>query len=157
MPRRSRSATSAPRIVALRSSVEGMKAPIRDAHSSAALEAALQFMMSSDIPSNHKAVVIELLTSALRNHETQHIEAVASAHESVPWQEADSERLKALLAGKVANSWQHADELLMQLANSLGRDSTTVRSKAIELGFGASIDFRLAKQAARNREASDES
>ena len=130
-----------------------MKPPIRDAHSSGALEAALQYMMSSDIPSEHKAVVIDLLTAALRRHETQHIEAVATAHGSIPWQEADTQKLQALLGGKLANSWQHADEVLMQVANAMGRDPSIVRSKANELGLAESIDFRLAKQQrARKRE-----
>lgn len=123
-----------------------------DVYSTGALQAALQYVMSSDIPSEHKAVVIDLLTAALRNRDTQHIEAVASANESVVWQEVDTQKLKALLAGKVANSWQNADEVLMQLAKHLGRDPKTVRSKAIELGFGESVDFRLAKLHASARE-----
>lgn len=109
-------------------------------------------MTSSDIPSDHKAVMIDLLTAALRNQDVQHIEAVASANESVAWEEADTQQLKAMLTGKIANSWQHADELLMQLANGLHRDPGTVRSKAIELGFGESVDFRLAKLRALRRE-----
>lgn len=126
---------------------------MRDIHSAGALQAALHFIMtSSDIPSDHKAVMIDLLTAALRNRDVQHIEAVASANESVAWEEADTQQLKAMLTGKIANSWQHADELLMQLANGLHRDPGTVRSKAIELGFGESVDFRLAKLRALRRE-----
>lgn len=125
---------------------------MRDIHSPGALQAALQFMMSSDVPSDHKAVIIDLLTSALRNRDTQHNEAVASARHSLAWEDADTQQIRASLTGKTANSWQQADELLMQLANDLRRDPITVRSKAIELGFGESVDFRLAKLRARERD-----
>lgn len=122
---------------------------MRDIHSADALQAALQYMMSSDIPSDHKAVVLELLTRALRDRDTQRIEAVASAHESIAWQDDETSQMRTFLGGKVANSWQHADELLMQLAHHLHRDPNYVRSKATELGFGESVDFRLAKLRAR--------
>jgi hypothetical protein len=122
---------------------------MRDAHS---LQTTLQYMMSSDIPSEHKMVVIELLTSALREQDAQRIEA-ASPQESGAWQEDETLKMQAFLSGKVASSWQHADELLMQLANHLGRDPNYVRSKATELGLGEGVDYRLAKLRAASREA----
>jgi hypothetical protein len=125
---------------------------MRDIHSTGSLQSALQFFMSSDIPSEHKAVVIELLTSALREQDVRRVEAVASAHESGAWQEDETLQMRTFLEGKTANSWQHADELLMHLANRLGRDPNYVRGKAMELGFGASVDYRMAKLSARARE-----
>lgn len=122
---------------------------MRDIHSAGALQAALQFFMSSDIPSDHKAVVIELLTSALRDQDAQRIESVVAAHAGAAWQEDETSQMRTFLDGKIANSWQHADELLMHLANLLSRDPHDVRSKAKELGFGEGVDYRLAKLRAR--------
>jgi hypothetical protein len=124
---------------------------MRDIHSTLALRSALQYMMSSDMPSEHKAVIIDLLTSALRDQDTRRLEAKASAKVDGPWQEAETAALQSFLSGKTATSWQHADELLMHLASSLGRDPQYVRSKATDLGFGEGVDYRLAKVRATER------
>jgi hypothetical protein len=119
---------------------------MHETHSIAALRSALQFTKSSDMPSDHKAVLIDLLTAALRHRDSQDIQNAALARSVVvPWQESDTAALQTFLTGKVASSWQNADEFLVQLASLLGRDLQSVRAKATELGFGAGVDFRLAR------------
>jgi hypothetical protein len=119
---------------------------MHDIHSIAALTSALQFTKSSDMPSEHKAVLIDLLTTALRDRDMQDIQNAALAKSVVaPWRDTDTAALQTFLTGKVASSWQNADEFLVQLASLLGRDLQSVRAKATELGFGAGVDFRLAR------------
>jgi hypothetical protein len=117
-------------------------------HEPEALRATLQFLIASDIPSEHKTVLMEALTQALRNHiPRQSVEPAAG-----PWQLHETTLLQAFLAGKSANSWQHADEMLMRLASDLHRQPGDVRAKATELGLGVGVDYRLARASARSRE-----
>jgi hypothetical protein len=142
-------ATDATRRVAV---LNGAEAPImRDVHSTAAQHAALQFVLSSDIPATHKAVLIDTLTAALRDQETQERATQFSDRAGASWSDEETSQLQTLLDGKTARSWQHADELLMNVANRLGRDPLSVRTKATDLGFGPSVDYRLAKARARDR------
>lgn len=115
---------------------------MRNLQTPQALQAALQFLMTSDIPTEHKTVLIETVTQALRN-----LDSDRQAAEEVPqqWHAAETAQLQGVLRGKVANSWQEADELSMHLAAQLHRDLYDIRAKATELGFGVAVDYRLAK------------
>lgn len=103
----------------------------------------MQFLIASDIPSEHKAVMIDALTEALRTSLQPPV--VVAGTGTGPWQAHETAQLEAFLEGKLANSWQHADELLMRVAAQLHRDPGDVRAKATELGFGVGVDYRLAK------------
>jgi hypothetical protein len=118
---------------------------MHDTHSIAALRSTLQYTKSSTMPADHKVLLIALLTEALRDQQEQNTKASALENSAKPWKEADTAALQTFLAGKVATSWQHADEMSVLLASELGRQPQDVRSKAIDLGFGAGLDFRLAR------------
>jgi Integrase/Phage integrase, N-terminal len=64
----------------------------------------------------------------------------AVVHARGEWQEHEIVQLKSFLRDRVARSWQHADECVMQLAAQLRRDPQSIREKAVELGLGASVD-----------------
>jgi hypothetical protein len=115
------------------------------------LLAALQFLMTSEIPSEHKRVLIEAVTHALREHDavTARVQ-VAAAQASAEWQPHETAQLRAYLSARVANSWQQADEAAMHLAAQLHRHRDDIRAKAVELGFGAAVDFRLARAQKRS-------
>lgn len=119
---------------------------MQDAREPAALRAALQYVVSSDIPSEHKAVLIEALTRALRAEDSERTAREAAVHARSEWRPADLQKLTSRLAGKMAKSWQDADEQLLQLAGELQRSVEDVRDKALEVGAGAAIDYRLAKE-----------
>jgi hypothetical protein len=107
----------------------------------------LQFLIASDIPSEHKTVLMEALTEALRSSQVEDVVEGGTG----PWQQHETDQLQSFLEGKTANSWQHADELLMRVAAQLHRDPGEVRAKATELGFGVGVDYRLAKAWAATR------
>ena len=116
-----------------------------DIHSDASLRSTLQYLMSSDMPSEHKAVLIDLVAAALRVVDASLQRDHAASFVNGPWQDEETSLLSAFLAGKTARSWQHADETLMQIATRLGRDPQYVRGKATDLGLGEGVDYRLAK------------
>lgn len=118
---------------------------MQHSHRSAALHAALRFVITSDIPSAYKATLIEVLTQTLRDDEAAELQRQAVAKTGAEWQEHELVLLKSLLHDRSARSWQHADECVMQLAAQLQRDPRSIRDKALELGFGASVDYRFAK------------
>jgi len=118
---------------------------MRDTLTPAARQSALRYVIASEIPAEHKAVLIDVLTLALRNEEGEHRRDLAAEQAGGEWQEHEIEQLKAFLTGKVAISWQHADEVAMHLAAQLHRDPKSVRTKAYELGLGASVDYRSAR------------
>jgi hypothetical protein len=118
---------------------------VRDVDRSAALRAALQFVIASDMPSAHKATLIEVLTQTMRDDETAELKRREIAQAGHEWQEHEITHLKVFLQHRLAKSWQHADECLMQIAAQLHRDPRTVREKATQLGLGASVDYRFAK------------
>jgi hypothetical protein len=119
---------------------------MQDPRTPEAMHAALRFVLASDIPFDHKAVLIETLTQALRDRDTADIRrAAAAAQASGQWQTHETEQLHTFLQGRVANSWQQADEISMQLAAQLHRHPHDIRAKATELGFGVAVDYRLAK------------
>jgi len=110
-------------------------------HDPSAIRSTLQYLIASDIPSEHKAVLMQALTAALRS-QVQRESPVAAAG---PWQMHETDQLQTFLEGKSANSWQHADELLMRVAAQLHRTPVDVRAKALELGLGVGVDYRLSK------------
>jgi hypothetical protein len=118
---------------------------MQDPHRPAALHAALQFLISSDIPAQHKATLIEVLTQTLRDDETAALRRRSDAQTRREWQEQEIAQLRSFLQDRVASSWQHADECVMQMAAQLQRDPRSVRDKAVELGLNASVDYRYAK------------
>jgi hypothetical protein len=113
------------------------------------LLAALQFLMTSDMPSEHKSVLIETVTHALREHDTTARRGQAAAQTRAEWQVHETAELRSYLTGRVANSWQQADEIALRLAAQLHRHPLDIRAKAVELGFGVAVDFRLAKAQVR--------
>lgn len=118
---------------------------MQHAHRPAALHAALRYVITSEIPSEHKATLIEVLTQALRDDEAAEVRRQAVAQAQGEWQEHEIVQLKGFLQDRIARSWQHADECVMQLAAQLRRDPRSIRDKATELGLGASVDYRFAK------------
>ncbi len=120
---------------------------MRDPRAPESIRSTLQFLIASNIPSEHKAVLMEAVTEALRNSLLEHVTEGGTG----PWQLHETDQLQTFLQGKLANSWQHADELLMRVAAQLHRDPMEVRAKATELGFGVGVDYRLAKAWAASR------
>jgi hypothetical protein len=118
---------------------------VRDSSRSAALQAALQFVTASDMPSAHRVTLIDVLTQTMRDEETAELSRRAIAQAGAEWQEHEITHLKSFLQHRLAKSWQHADECVMQLAAQLHRDPSSVRDKATQLGLGASVDYRFAK------------
>ena len=118
---------------------------MQDSPRAAALRAALGFVMTDEMPSEHRATLIEVLTQALRDDAAADLRRQALANTCGEWQEHEILHLKSLLPGRMAKSWQHADECVMQLAAQLHRNPQSVRDKATELGFGAAVDYRYSK------------
>lgn len=118
---------------------------MQDSHGLVAMHAALQYVSSSDIPPEHKATVINALTRALREDAAADLHRQAVAQGQGEWPEHEIVQLKTLLQDRVASSWQHADECVMQVAAQLHRDPRSIRKKAADLGLSASVDYRLAK------------
>ena len=118
---------------------------MRDSRRSAALQAALQFVITSDLPSEHKPILIDVLTQALRDDETAELNQHLVAQAGAEWQEHEIVQLRSFLQGQLARSWQHADEGVMQLAAQLHRHPQSIRDKATQLGLGAAVDYRFAK------------
>ncbi|MBL8265686.1 hypothetical protein [Steroidobacter sp.] len=115
-------------------------------HRPAALHAALRFVITSEMPAEHKATLIEVLTQAIRDDEAAELHRQAAARAQGEWQEQEIVELKSFLHGQTARSWQHADECVMQIATRLHRDPAAVRLKATELGLGTAVDYRFVRQ-----------
>jgi hypothetical protein len=113
-----------------------------------AKRAALHFVHTSDMPSEHKVVILEVLRESLRNDQT----AALNPDEERPWSADDEAEIRNFLGNKSARGWQHADELAMSLAARLRRTPSEVRRKAVEMGFGVSVDFALARWASRQNQ-----
>jgi hypothetical protein len=125
---------------------------MRSLNRPAALHAALRFVIASNMPSDHKATLIEVLTQAVRDDEAAEIHREAAAQAQGEWQEHEVVQLKSFLHGRTARSWQHADECVMHLSAQLHRDPGSVRQKATELGLGTAVDYRFAKQLGQGRD-----
>ena len=124
---------------------------MNDSLTPAALHAALRYVVTSDILAEHKAVLIEALTQAIRDQETVRLRRTAEQPDA-QWQAHEQTLLQTFLVGKVANSWQQADEFLTQIAAQLHRTPRDVRAKATELGVGAGVDYRLAREVRKARQ-----
>jgi hypothetical protein len=111
----------------------------------AVLSAALRFVIASDMLSEHKATLIEVLTQAMRDQSASELRMLAVAQARGDWRDHEIVQLKTFLQDRSARSWQQADECVMHLAAQLRRAPDSVRAKAAELGLGAAVDFRLAK------------
>ena len=123
---------------------------MRAEHSLTALREALQCLMRSDLPSAHKAVIIEAVTQTLSTRESQEC-AADSQPPPKAWEERDIEALRVLLEGRIAKSWQEADELLTRSARQLSRHPDEVREQAALLGLGVAVDYRQARAAVSER------
>ena len=118
---------------------------MRDSRRLAALHAALRFVITNDAGAEHKPILIDLLTQALRDDETAEMGRRALALAGGEWQEHEIAHLTSFLHDRLAKSWQEADQCVMHLAAQLHRDPQSVRDKATELGLAASVDYRFAK------------
>ena len=118
---------------------------MQDSHRAAALQAALQFVIAEDMPSEHKATLIEVLIQAARDDNAAGLRRQVLEQARGEWQEHEIVQLKGFLQDRIANSWQRADEWVMHLAAQLHRDPQSIRTKATELGLGAAVDYRFAK------------
>lgn len=114
------------------------------APTSESTRATLQYVLTSEIPGEHKSVLIGLLTQALRDLDAARVRSSAGAPPE-PWRSDEIDTVQAFLVGKTANSWQHADELLMHLVTQLKRSPQDVRCKATALGYAAGVDYSIAR------------
>ena len=111
----------------------------------AALHAALRFVITSDTGAEHKAILIDVLTQAVRDDEAAELKQRALALARGEWQQHEIAHLTSFLKDRPAKSWQQADESVMHVAAQLHREPQSVRDKATELGLGAAVDYRFAK------------
>ena len=125
---------------------------MNDSHRPAALSAALRFVIASDTLSEHKATLIEVLTQAMREEDAAVLRRQAVAQAQGEWHDHEIVQLQSFLRDRTAGSWQNADENVMHLAAQLHRPPQSIRTKAAELGLGAAVDYRVAKQ---NRQHGD--
>ena len=116
-----------------------------DSPRAVSLSTALRFVIATDMPSQHKATLIEVLTQAMRDDVDAEIRRHTVAQAQGEWRDHEIVQLQSFLQGRTATSWQQADECVMQVAAQLHRTPASVRTKAAELGFGAAVDYRLAK------------
>jgi hypothetical protein len=99
--------------------------------------------------SAHEETLIEVLTHTMHNDGTPDLRRREFVQAGAKWQEHEITHLRLFLQHRLARSWQHADECLMQVAAQLQRDPRSVRDKATQLGLGASVDYRRAKELQR--------
>ena len=118
---------------------------MRDPRRLAALHAALRFVITSDTGAEHKAILIDVLTQAVRDDEAAELKQRALALARGEWQQHEIAHLTSFLKDRPAKSWQQADESVMHVAARLHREPQSVRDKATELGLGAAVDYRFAK------------
>lgn len=109
------------------------------------LREALQFLIRSDMPADPKRMLIEVVMESLAAREAAVVVRGAATQSHPAWQQTEIDLAASFLQGKVAKSWQNADEVVTHLVRQLHRYAEDVRTKAIELGFGAAVDYRLAK------------
>lgn len=118
---------------------------MQDTPDIAAIRDTLQFVIASDIPAQHRRILMEAVTQALRAAEAIGHGVETQARISENWDTKEAQIVETFLRGKIANSWQHADEVLMRLAGELHRTPADVRTKATELGLGVAVDYALVK------------
>lgn len=110
-----------------------------------ALREALQFLIRSDMPADPKRMLIEVVMESLAHREAAVAVRDTGKKTHAVWQPTEIDLATALLQGRVAKSWQDADEVVTRLVRELHRDAEEVRAKAVELGFAVAVDYRLAK------------
>jgi hypothetical protein len=110
-----------------------------------ALLDALRFLVTSSTPAQHKRVLINVVVEAMRADAEAQRDLEAKQKVDAGWHTDEVDIVRGLLQGKVAHSWQEADEVLMQLATQLKRQPANVHSKALELNLGPAVDYRLAR------------
>ena len=118
---------------------------MQDSQRAAALSEALRFLIATDMPSQHKATLIDVLTQAMREESAAELRRHTVAQAQGEWRDHEIAHLKSFLQGRTATSWQHADQCVMHVAAQLHRAPDSVRTKAAELGFGAAVDYQIAK------------
>ena len=123
---------------------------MQDTQSPGAFRRTLQYVLSSDMPSQHRSVLIALLTQALRDQDDERVQNLMPPPESA-WLSDETQQLQIFLDGKIADSWQHADEILMRIAKQLRRSPLEVRRKATEIGMAAGIDYSIARMQPRTQ------
>jgi len=114
------------------------------------LRAALRCLLTSDLPPEHKAVLVDAVVQTLLEREAAH-HIDESFAEARAWEPQEVEELRTLLAGRIAHSWQEADELLTRCARQLERAPVDVREQAGTLGLDAAVDYRRARTTASER------
>lgn len=111
----------------------------------AAKRAALHYVHTSDMPTEHKVVLLEVLQQSLDRVRDE----VPNVPVERPWTEAEEAEMRVLLMNRPARGWQDADELAIAVGVRLRRAPGEIRRKAIEMGLGVSVDYSLARWAAR--------
>lgn len=119
---------------------------MQDSQRAAALSATLRFVIAGEMPSQYKATLIEVLTQAMREESAAEVRRHTLAQAQGEWRDHEIEHLKSFLQGRIATSWQHADQCVMHVAAQLHRAPDSVRTKAAQLGFGAAVDYQIAKR-----------
>ena len=119
---------------------------MQDSQRAAALSATLRFVIACDMPSQHKATLIDVLTQAMREENAAELRRHTVARAQGEWRDHEIMELRSFLQGRTATSWQQADQCVMQVAAQLHRAPDSVRAKAAELGFGAAVDYQLAQR-----------
>lgn len=118
---------------------------MRDVRTPGAIRATLQYVLGCDAPAEHRTILIEALTRLLRDQEQEDEQERLTRDEVQDWQSSELAHLEHALEGKLAKSWQDADETLVLLASQLRRRADQVKAKAVERGFAAAVDFAAAK------------
>jgi hypothetical protein len=117
-----------------------------------ALREALQILIRSDMPADPKRLLIEVVMESLAVREAADVVSNTAKKIHPAWQQTEIDLVTSFLQGKVAKSWQNADEVVTHLARELHRDAADVRTKAVELGAGVAVDYRLAKRSVAKSE-----
>jgi hypothetical protein len=117
-----------------------------------ALREALQFLIRSDMPADPKRMLIEVVMESLAARDAAAAVRAAINKTHPVWQQTEIDLATSFLQGKVAKNWQNADEAVTHLVRQLHRDAEDVRTKAVELGLGVAVDYRLAKLASAKSE-----
>jgi hypothetical protein len=118
---------------------------MRDTRDITQIRETLRFVLAGSIPADHKRILIEALTQALRIAEEAVRDLELQKRTSQPWRPDETTVIESFLQGKLVSSWQQADEVLMRLSSELHRPPEEVRRKAIELDLGAAVDYAMAK------------
>ena len=117
-----------------------------------ALREALQFLIRSDMPADPKRMLIEVVMESLAARDAAAAVRAAINKTHPVWQQTEIDLATSFLQGKVAKNWQNADEAVTHLVRQLHRDAEDIRTKAVELGLGVAVDYRLAKLASPKSE-----